>query len=303
MRALVIGFGSIGMRHARLLQELGCRVSVVSCRQIEWHTTYASITQALQAEDPQYVVVANKTAEHHNSLSELSKEGFAGKVLVEKPLFHDEIEMPPYFFENIFVGYNLRFHPGIQKLRDLLKEQVIHSLHVYTGQYLPDWRPLTDYRNVYSAKKSEGGGVLRDLSHELDYVNWLTGGWKSVTAIGGHFSNLEIDSDDVYSILLQTTKCPAVSIHINYLDRCPIRHIIANTNAGTIKVDLIHNTLSVNEKTETYEVNRDFTYIAQHKAVMYGRAEDVCQIVEASEVMSMIKGIEEANQKRSWVFR
>ncbi|MBH0328294.1 oxidoreductase [Brevibacillus brevis] len=301
MRALVIGFGSIGMRHARVLRELGYKVCVVSSREVDWDCSYHSLSEALQIEKPQYVIVANKTAEHYQTLLELEDQGYRGKVLVEKPLFHLEANVPPHNFENIFVGYNLRFHPAIQKLKMLMQGQKILSLHVYTGQYLPQWRPHADYRKTYSAKKSEGGGVLRDLSHELDYVNWLLDGWESLTAVGGKFSPLEIDSDDIYSIMLKTKKCPVATININYIEKSPKRFIIVNTDQDTIKVDMIGNTLTVNERTEPFEVSRDYTYKMQHEAVLTGNVGDVCHSEEAMDVMNMINAIEEANEKRSWV--
>ena len=34
---------------------------------------------------------------------------------------------------------------------------------------------LNQIRKSYSASKSKGGGVLLDLSHEIDYINWLFG--------------------------------------------------------------------------------------------------------------------------------
>jgi siroheme synthase (precorrin-2 oxidase/ferrochelatase) len=44
--ALVIGYGSIGARHARLLIELGCRTIVVSGRSIDFPIVYPSIETA-----------------------------------------------------------------------------------------------------------------------------------------------------------------------------------------------------------------------------------------------------------------
>ncbi|MDR4997936.1 Gfo/Idh/MocA family protein [Brevibacillus parabrevis] len=303
MKALVIGFGSIGMRHARVLTSLGCKVAVVSRREIEWDCYYPSISEALIREEPDYVIVANRTSEHLATISELNANGFKGKVLIEKPIFDHECNMPNNSFQKLYVGYNLRFHPGIQKLRSLLANKTVLSFHVYTGQYLPQWRPQADYRESYSASKEKGGGVLRDLSHELDYTNWLLGGWESLTAVGGKFSELEISSDDVYTLLMRTKLCPAVTISVNYLDRVAKRFVIVNTDHGTIKLDMIQNTITVNEEHTDFNVSRDFTYIEQHRAALSGVDHDICRSDEAMQVMSMIKAAEEANEKRSWVTR
>ncbi|MCM3590177.1 Gfo/Idh/MocA family oxidoreductase [Brevibacillus borstelensis] len=303
MKALVIGFGSIGNRHARVLKALGCQVSVVSRRSVEWESHYFTLEEALRSENPGYVVVATRTSEHYKALSTLALCDYKGIVLVEKPLFDQNVALPLHSFQNLFVAYNLRFHPGIQRLRELLKGQNIITFHVYAGQYLPDWRPNTDYRTGYSSNKSEGGGVLRDLSHELDYVNWLLGDWECLTSMGGTFSRLEINSDDVYSILLKTKSCPAVTITLNYLDKAARRFIIVNTDQFTIQLDLIKNIISVNGDSEQFEVPRDFTYMAQHKAVLNSDYDTLCSEGEAIQVMSMIEAVELANEKRSWVTR
>src|SRR5690606_29956228 len=82
----------------------------------------------------------------------------------------------------IEVAYNLRFMPSAIRLKELLTEQIvgrIHSVSIEVGQYLPDWRPATDYRKNVSACKKLGGGVLLELSHELDYLTWLFGEFDS----------------------------------------------------------------------------------------------------------------------------
>lgn len=89
--------------------------------------------------------------------------------------------------------------------------------------------------------------MLRDLSHELDYVLWLFGPWRRLTATGGYLSPLETDSDDAYTLLMEARLCPMVSIHMNYLDRVPHREILVNTDQHTIHIDLINNTIAVKE--------------------------------------------------------
>jgi len=113
------------------------------------------------------------TCNHYNSFMELNESGYSGKLLIEKPVFLEPCPIPQSGFEKVFVAYNLRFHPVIQKLHEFVKGKEVYSIQAYVGQYLPDWRPGTDYSKCYSASKAQGGGVLRDLSHELDYINWI----------------------------------------------------------------------------------------------------------------------------------
>ena len=99
-----------------------------------------------------------------------------------------------------------------------MNEKIL-SAHAHVGEWLPGWRPGRDYRDSNSAKKSDGGGVLRDLSHEIDYVLWLFGACRQLVAVAGHSSSLEIDSEDQASLLMKMESDSTVYVHLNYLDR------------------------------------------------------------------------------------
>jgi predicted dehydrogenase len=303
MKALVVGYGSIGSRHARLLNELGCRTAVVSSREIDFNKVYRSVSEALNSQDPEYIVIANKTNQHYDTLMELINLDYDGTVLVEKPLFSKFLGIPQNKFKDIFVGYNLRFHPVIQRLLALFKNKKILSVQAYVGQYLPYWRPQTDYRKTYSASVTEGGGVLRDLSHELEYLSWILGGWERLTALGGHYSHLEITSDDVFAVMLVTRKCPVVTVQLNYLDRETRRLILINMDDYTVEADFVSGTLTINKEVEKFNVERDQTYRTMHKAVLKGDYTFLCSIEEGMDVMGMIQAAEQSVKEKKWVSR
>jgi len=99
----------------------------------------------------------------------------------------------------LMVGYNLRYSPSLDFFRNLIKGNAIgeiHSVRCEVGQYLPTWRPDTDYRQGVSARKELGGGVLLELSHEIDYLRWIFGEMEWVRASISKQSNLEIDVED-----------------------------------------------------------------------------------------------------------
>lgn len=300
---LVVGYGSIGQRHAAVLTGLGCSVAVLSRRPLGLALGFTDLAQALSAHRPCYVVVANETAEHGATMAALAAADFAGTVLVEKPLFSRAREVPAHRFAKAYVAYNLRFHPLLLHMRALLAEDKIVCVDVHVGQYLPDWRPGTDYRQSYSASVERGGGVLRDLSHELDYICWILGGWQAVAALGGQLSDLEISSDDVCSLLLQTPRCAAVSVHMNYLDRSARRTIIVNTGRGTLVADLIGGTLSYLGQSVQFATERNTTYQAMHSALLAGDASVACTLPQAMATMELIDGAQRAVANMEWVKR
>lgn len=302
MKALVIGYGSIGRRHARVLAGMGHAVAFVTrAETIEApYTRYADLAAALIEFAPDYVIVANDTGLHGPTLARLADHAYGGITLVEKPLLVSAQEALRLPAGPVFVGYTLRFHPLFQRLRTLLHEQPIWTLSAYVGQYLPDWRPDSDYRQSYSARAAEGG-VVRDLSHELDYLQVLAGTWRRTTALGGHLSTLEIDSEDAASILSQHERCPLVSVHVNYLDRAASRWILANGPFGTLRADLVQGILTINGQEERLPLERDMMMRAQHAAVLAGDGDALCTVPQALHTMRWIDAIHRALDTGSWI--
>jgi predicted dehydrogenase len=292
VKTLVIGGGSIGMRHAGILKDMGCDVFLVTKHHYGKWEAFSTIQEACSRENFDYVVIANQTCEHYCSLKQLASLNFGGQVLVEKPLFDRFLEFPDHSFASLNVGYNLRFHPALVHIRERLHEEKILSCHAYVGQYLPDWRPQRDYRECYSARKNRGGGVLRDLSHELDYLLWIFGDWRRLTAIGGKISDLEIDSEDTVAVLMETERCPVVSLQMNYLDRISKRHLIVNTTRMTFNVDLIEGNVCANDQVHHFYLECNEMYQKQHEAILSNDTEKLCTFVQGGHILRMITAIE-----------
>lgn len=300
LNCFVIGYGSIGQRHASILNELGHRVAVISRRNVDYPTVYHQLETALLKEKPDYIVVANETSQHEHTLIELKRIGYDEKILVEKPLFlYDGVNSID--FSSVYVGYNLRFHPLIQALYERLKDTQILSVQAYVGQSLPTWRPGTDYSKSYSAFAEKGGGVLRDLSHELDYLQFLFGEWQEMTASGGKFSDLNINSDDHFSFMYKTKQVSIVTLQMNYLDFMIQRFVIVNTNEKTYKADFVNNTLQINEQIIQFNVERDDTYIAQHRAILNDEKELLCTYNVGLNIVKMIEMAERSSKEKAWV--
>ena len=299
--AVVVGYGSIGQRHARLLAELGCRVAAVSRRHQEG-SVYGRLEDALEQEQPHYVVIANETSQHRATLGDLAGSGYAGVLLVEKPLFDRPSELPANSFCRAAVAYNLRFHPVLRRLREKLLDRRVISVQVYAGQYLPDWRGRRDYRESYSASAERGGGgVLRDLSHELDYISWLFRRWHRLTACGGCSGSLGIDSDDNWSVLMELDSGASLTLQLNYLDRPGRREVLVNLADGTLHADLVRGRLSENGVIEDLSVEPDDSYLAQHRALLNGAPAPTCSFEEGLAVLHSVAAIERSRTEKCWI--
>jgi hypothetical protein len=124
-----------------------------------------------------------------------------------------------------------------------------------------------------------------------------------IDCAGGHFSRLEISSDDIYALMMTTRRCPVVFLQLNYLDRVGRRRILVNTEDHTYEADLVASRLMIDGITEVFVVERDHTYLELHRALLKGRLEDVCTFTEGLDVVRMIAVAEQAVVEQKWMSR
>jgi predicted dehydrogenase len=287
--AVVVGQGSIGVRHARLLAAAGVEVRAVSRQAPGAHRT---VQDALVDGQVGYAVIATPTALHAASLEQLADAGFSGTVLVEKPLVAAAADLPALDnFAAVYVAYNMRFHPVLSELRRRLADETILVANVFAGSWLPDWRPERELRSTSSARREAGGGVLRDLSHELDYAAWLFGPLTVDAARGGRLGDLPIDVEDTAGMLMRAPRCPLVVMQLSYLDHHGERRVRVTTHRRTIEADLLRWTLREGERIERYDIDWDATYADQHRAAL-GGSDDVCTVPEAVATIDLLEQLE-----------
>ena len=285
MKLLVVGMGSIGRRHARLARELGWNVSVVSQHPTEY-PHHATIGEALQENPPDAIIIAKPTAEHFQVIREIEAQAAGISILVEKPLFDRALDFVSTK-NRYFVAYNLRFHPVYQRIQELLQNSAVLYAQVTVGSYLPSWRPERDYRSSYSAHRAQGGGVVLDLSHEIDcLMNWFGDDWN-VVSLSENTKSLEIDSDDLCMALLRRDGGPRVFLHMDYLSRLPFRRGIIQCGDKTIFYDFVRPSVQVSgQPEETFSVERDDTYRAQLQALAH-QDPSLCSLEQGHAIMRL----------------
>jgi len=214
-RVLIVGLGRIGKRHLGIARELlpAADIRVLRHQQgsripDEADGCFYTIEDAL-AYLPTIAVLANPAPLHVSMAQKFAASGV--HLLVEKPI-SSKICGVPHLLKTcqrtrsvLMTGYNLRFLPSLQRFRDLVKEGVVGqilSVRCEVGQYLPSWRPGSDYRRGVTANASLGGGALLELSHEIDYIRWIFGEIAWVSASLSRQSQLEIDVEDTVHLTL-----------------------------------------------------------------------------------------------------
>jgi predicted dehydrogenase len=287
MKVLVVGLGSIGRRHCANLKRLEPDAVVTVWRQRAprdaGHAVSAADRTVFSLDDaletaPQCAVIAGPAPSHVGTALALAAHGV--HLFIEKPLSNqldgvDELlDLCRARGLVLQVGYNLRFHEPLQRMRHVLQAGGIGrlmSIRAEVGQYLPDWRPHVDYRDSVSARGDLGGGVLLELSHELDYARWLAGEVADVTARVGRLSGLDIDVEDTAEIILTFVSGAIGSIHLDMTSRAAFRTCRVTGTEGTLVWDgLAHHVRQYSAQTSAWtdlcpatSVDPNDTYVAE----------------------------------------
>lgn len=236
-RVLIVGLGSIGRRHLRLARQLLPSADIRVLRHQPSkdlpefaNGCFSELNKAISFA-PQLAVIASPASFHLPVAIALANVG--ANLLIEKPLA-SELEGVEELLACcqlkqvvLLTGYNLRFLPSLQKFRELLHINTIGrvaSVRCEIGQYLPNWRPGSDYRQSVSARHALGGGALLELSHELDYLRWIFGEVNWVSASLSKQSALEIDVEDTAHLTLGFNGVEGAGALIGTLNLDFIRH-------------------------------------------------------------------------------
>lgn len=273
----VIGLGSISERHRRNLKELfpGSKVIAMSSsgRKLESNPVNADLIadniDALINESPRLVIDASPATFHYCYTKKIIESGIP--CLTEKPLStkvsecDDLIASCLKFDSKISVAYCLRFLPSTSIVKEILEKGElgeIYSVQVSVGQHLSQWRNK-DYRQSVSSKISLGGGVLLELSHELDLLHYLLGDIELVSSILSSSKQLGLEVEDSADLMLfskYNKKRLPVSLHMDFLQLKPQRCYSFITEKGRLEFDVISNYIRLFDGKDDVYFYEDFDF-------------------------------------------
>lgn len=238
---------------------------------------YDSLEKCIK-QKPTLAVISNVTSLHTKTATKLANAGI--NLFIEKPLSNSMHGVKSLL--NIVrtkrlvtqMGCNLRFHPCINKIKELIDNEEIGrviSVRVENGSYLPNWHPHEDYRQSYAAKAELGGGVALTSIHEIDYLYWFFGDVKEVFSITGKFSDLSISVDDLSSILMRFKNNIIAEVHLDYFQNPDFRGCKIIGTKGSIYWDSDINTVRLYdvkknrwiEKLKLKDYDNNLTYVEE----------------------------------------
>lgn len=258
--ALVVGSGSAGRRHAAALLARDPARRVLLVRR-PGSTTPDGPLQALGVEvrsqlgealehAPTLAVVANPAPWHAEVAATLLDAGC--QVMVEKPVvasLHDgstqRLALHPRAHGHLLVGYHLRFGDVLPQVAAWIDAGAIgtpRAARFQVGQHLGSWRPGTDARLGVSARAELGGGVLLELSHELDAVAAVFG--EPIVEVGRcelRHDGAPTDGtvETVADLELRLRSGTPCSVHLDMTSSTPVRRWTIEGTEGSVQADLL----------------------------------------------------------------
>ncbi len=252
MKILVVGFGSIARKHILALKAVDPAVSIIVLRQqsrdadlgeFNGHVQHVvfSMDDAL-ALHPDGALITNPAPFHMTCALACAKAGVP--LFIEKPLACTVESVGPLkeVIEAkqipVLVGYCLRHFEPLLSMRRALDQGLIGdvvSVRSSVGQSLDLWRPGTDYRRNITARADLGGGVVMELSHELDYLGWLMG--HKPTAVSARCvraGGFDIDVEDMAEITVDFEGNRLGHVHLDFLDKVYHRECRIVGSQGTV---------------------------------------------------------------------
>ena len=309
----IVGFGSAGSRALQVLCELRPEAEfLVVSRHAATGEGFAATSSLddVVAFAPDAVIVAGPATTRADVVRQIGTLGVP--VFIEKPLAHtlgDAVAVSDLLGPAVGrsqVGYNLRFSQSLIAFRDLVRGGScgrVLRFNAETAQYLPDWRPDKHYRETVSARANLGGGVLLELSHEIDYLRWIFGEWDWVSAWTGRRSSLEIDVEDTALVTIgietdQASTQVVGQLSLDFVRRDKTRTLTAVCEAGTLRWDGIAGTVEVYEsseskwKTVVTDSGSQSTYRAQWDSFLSVVEEGSSPRVAMSDGLAVLRAVE-----------
>ena len=279
MNVLIIGLGSIALKHIKVLKEINANTSIFALRSSKLSVKVSGVKDLFEWEEVvskkfHFCIISSPSSLHlsHIKLVEVLRI----PIFIEKPLFINRSQINDFKILDLknlrsYVACNFRFNPIIEFLKDDLKIKAknIYEVTAYCGSYLPNWRPNKDYRKVYSSIKELGGGVNIDLIHEPDYFVHLFGLPEHTSVHNRKVSSLEINSNDS-SIIYLSYKNFQASITLNYFRKDARRTLEIVTDEKTIFVDFLKGIVKdLETNTILYQSSEDLIESSYKKQMLF----------------------------------
>jgi len=249
VNVLIVGGGSIGERHLRSFQQVGCEVGLCETSaqrraQIAERYQVPHVFESLAAAvEPRWSGIAICTPAHLHAEHAIQAATATEALLIEKPLatrLADAEQLRTALAgKTVQVAYVLRHHPAVQQVRQRLASGDIGELHQVTvtaGQHFPTFRPA--YRDIYYARHETGGGAVQDAAtHLFDLIQSFAGKLEWVYCDCAHQALPGVEVEDTVHVIGRAGGGRVlVSLALNQFMAPNETHVQLNGSGGSLAI-------------------------------------------------------------------
>ena len=274
LRAGLVGLGTMGRNHARVLASLdGVRLVAVAEPQAVASTSVVGVPIVANVEQLvslgiDYCVVAAPTAAHEAVATVLAEAGV--HTLVEKPLAADSQaaqRLVKLFADRGLiggVGHIERFNPALQNMRKRLDAGGLGEV----------FQVVTRRQGPFPARIADVGVVMDLATHDIDLTTWVTRrAYESVAAHTAHRSGR--DHEDLVAVVGGLGGGAVASHLVNWLSPMKERITVVTGERGCYVADTLTADLTyyANSSMSTgWEALQNFRGVTQGDIIRYAIA-------------------------------
>ena len=252
LKILIFGYGSSGKRYHKIIKKNFplIELKIFSLNKKNKNKVFIKKYSEIKSFMPKLTIVCSPSSKRKDIIRFLIK--LKSNLLIEKPIAancKDAKKILLLIKKNKIItkiGYNLRFLNSLKILNTLVKSKKlgkIYFVNICAGQNITEWRKNINYTKTVSAKKELGGGVLLELSHEIDYAKWIFGNFNKIFCKVSKVSNLKVNVEDNAKILLFSKNKFTVSINLDFCRKDKIRKCEVVGAKGTLVWNGLNNQL------------------------------------------------------------
>ena len=264
MKILIVGLGSIGQRHLRILKKVyKKKISIYTLSNsknkrvikdnfksfkvkslLDYYKIKKIDISRINSEGINIAFICNPPHLHMRTALKLINQNC--NLFIEKPLSTEKeikeikkiISISKKKKLVVVCGYQFRFHPGvtyIKKIIDKNKMGKVLSGYFHYGEYTGAVKKFEKFENSIYVKKKKGGGALLAFSHHLHLAMYFFGKLKPKYSLLENTNNFKIDVEDVCKLILHDKKNRNFLFNLNFLDTPQENFFIINFKKGSIK--------------------------------------------------------------------
>ena len=283
---LVIGSGNIAIRHIKNIKNIFPNkiIYVLKRTNIQLDKFFygknivviKSLEEITSMNNKSIALICSPASNHSDDIKITIKKGF--NIFVEKPLMTNRnrisslVNTVSKTNKITHIGYNMRFTNRI----DFIKKKIftnkisnIKSVHINVFTDFRKWRNNKNYKETVSFNRALGGGVINELSHEVDYMIYLFGKPKSVIVYKIDQHKLKSDVELNIKATFKYHNNLNINFCANMLSNENERKCIISTKNENIIINHLANQIKISGKKNSIIRFKDSVNDSYMKEVKY----------------------------------